>query len=130
MDIHKIKLLYYTVKYLKPIQVYYRLYYLTRNTLIGKKVKKKTPANFNSIVWKNEFSYVNSYLDKDNSFTFLNFSHSFFDEIDWNYNSYGNLWTYNLNYFDFLNQKNISKETGLLLIQDFIDNDVFLKDGK
>ena len=130
MDIYKIKLLYHTVKYLKPIQVYYRLYYFIRNILIGKKVKKKTLANFDSIVWKNGFSYENSYLDKDDSFTFLNFSHSFSENIDWNFNQFGKLWTYNLNYFDFLNQKNISKETGLQLIQDFIKKDTLLKDGK
>ena len=35
-----------------------------------------------------------------------------------------------MNYFDFLNQENISKETGLQLIQDFIKNDALLKDGK
>jgi len=35
-----------------------------------------------------------------------------------------------LNYFDFLNQENISRETGLRLIQDFIKNDALLKDGK
>jgi len=130
MDIHKIKLVYHTVKYLKPIQIYYRLYYFIRNTLIGKKVKKKNLPNFSSIVWKNEFRYENSYSDRDNSFTFLNFSHSFSNKIDWNYNRFGKLWTYNLNYFDFLNQENITKETGLRLIQDFINNDVFLKDGK
>ena len=46
------------------------------------------------------------------------------------FNQFGKLWTYNLNYFDFLNQENISKENGLRLIQDFINNDAFLKDGK
>ena len=46
------------------------------------------------------------------------------------FNQFGKLWTYNLNYFDFLNQENISKETGLQLIQDFIKNDALLKDGK
>ena len=66
MDIHKIKLLFNTILYLKPVQVYYRLYYFLRNRLIGKKVKKKKVANFSPIVWKNGFNYENSYLDKDN----------------------------------------------------------------
>jgi hypothetical protein len=130
MDIHKIKLLFNTILYLKPVQVYYRLYYFLRNIFIGKKVKKKTLANFNSIVWENEFNYENSYLDKDNSFVFLNLSHSFSDKIDWNYNRFGKLWTYNLNYFDYLNQENISKETGIILIKDYIKNDNLLLDGK
>ena len=130
MDFYKIKLVYYTLKYLKPVQVYYRLYYFIRNILIKKKVKKKTLHNFDSIAWKNGFNYENSYSDKDDSFTFLNSSHSFFEKIDWNFNQFGKLWTYNLNYFDFLNQKKISRETGLQLIQDYVIKDALLKDGK
>tara|TARA_Y100000385_G_C12820191_1_gene520034 strand:+ start:376 stop:732 length:357 start_codon:yes stop_codon:yes gene_type:complete len=118
MDTHKIKLLFNTILYLKPVQVYYRVYYLIRNIFIGKKVKKKTLTKFEPIFWKNEISYKNSYRDKDNSFAFLNLSHSFSDKIDWNYNQFGKLWTYNLNYFDYLNQNNISKETGIRLITD------------
>ena len=130
MDIHKIKLLFNTILYLKPVQVCYRLNYFLRNRLIGKKVKKKTLPNFSSIVWENEFNYENSSLEKDNSFVFLNLSHSFSDKIDWNYNRFGKLWTYNLNYFDYLNQENISKETGIILIKDYIKNDNLLLDGK
>src|SRR5699024_9499842 len=47
--------------------------------------------------------------------------HTFRDSIDWNYNKYGKLWAYNLNYFDYLQQSDITKEQGLELIHDFID---------
>ena len=110
--------------------MYYRLYYFLRNRLFGYNVKKKNIYDFNPIVWENRFDYENSYFKKENSFTFLNISHFFSDKINWNFNQFGKLWTYNLNYFDFLNQENISKENGLRLIQDFINNDAFLKDGK
>ena len=130
MDIHKIKLLFHTVKYLKAIQMYYRLYYFLRNRLFRYNVKKRIIHDFNPIVWENEIDFDNSYFKKENSFTFLNIPHSFSDKINWNINQFGKLWTYNLNYFDFLNQENISKETGLQLIQDFIKNDALLKDGK
>ena len=70
------------------------------------------------------------YLKSNKSFTFLNITHQFPDQIDWNCNYYGKLWTYNLNYFDFLNQEGMSKETGIELISDFIKNDKILKDGK
>ena len=130
MDIHKIKLFINTIIHLRAIQIYYRIYYFLRNRLFGYNVKKKIINDFNSIVWKNRFCYDNSYFKKENSFTFLNIPHSFSDKINWNYNRFGKLWTYNLNYFDFLNQENISKETGLQLIQDFIKNDALLKDGK
>ena len=130
MDFNKIKLLINTVIHLRAIQIYYRFYYFLRNRLFGYNLKKRIINGFNPIVWKNRFDYENSYFKKENSFTFLNISHSFFDKINWNFNQFGKLWTYNLNYFDFLNQENISKETGLRLIQDFIKNDALLKDGK
>lgn len=110
--------------------MYYRLYYFLRNRLFGYNVKKRFINDFNLIVWVNSFYYENSYFKKENSFTFLNISHSFSDKINWNFNQFGKLWSYNLSYFDFLNQENMSKETGILLIQDFIKNEVLLKDGK
>ena len=130
MDFNKIKLLINTVIHLRAVQIYYRFYYLLRNRLFGHNVKKRMINDFNPIAWENRFVYENSYFKKENSFTFLNNSHSFYDKINWNFNQFGKLWTYNLNYFDFLNQENMSKETGLQLIQDFIKNGALLKDGK
>jgi len=130
MDFNKIKLLINTVIHLRAIQIHYRFYYFLRNRLFRYNVKKRIINDFNSIVWKNRIDYDNSHFKKENSFTFLNIPHSFSDKINWNINQFGKLWTYNLNYFDFLNQENISKETGLQLIQDFIKNDATLKDGK
>jgi len=130
MDFNKIKLFINTIKYLRPIQVYYRLYYFLRNRILRYNVKKRIINDFNPIVWRNKFDYENSHFEKNNSFTFVNIPHSFADEINWNFSQYGKLWTYNLNYFDFLNQGNMSKEIGLLLIKDFIKNDALLKDGK
>ena len=67
---------------------------------------------------------------KNNSFEFLNIKHQFKDKIDWNLGDYGLLWTFNLNYFDFLNQKDITKEKGIKLITDFIDNYSLINQGK
>ena len=50
-------------------------------------------------------------------FTFLNLGHKF---TDWNYTEQGTLWTYNLNYFDFINQKDIAKEDCCYWIDKFI----------
>ncbi|HEB62595.1 MAG TPA: heparinase, partial [Bacteroidetes bacterium] len=41
----------------------------------------------------------------------------------------GKLWTYNLNYFEYLNQENISKGEALDLIRDYIQNFDNIKDG-
>src|SRR5699024_5675775 len=54
-------------------------------------------------------------------FTFLNQSHTFGNGINWSYSKHGKLWAYNLNYFDYLQQEDISKEQGLELILDFMD---------
>ena len=127
---HKIKLQFNTIIYLKPIQVYYRIFYFVRNRFIGIKDSKKRLPSYNAIVWKNGLNYENSYSNKDESFTFLNLSHSFCDIINWNHDQFGKLWTYNLNYFDFLHQRDMSKDLGISLIINYIKNDAFLKDGK
>ena len=55
------------------------------------------------------------------SFRFLNQSHQFNNyEINWNYDGYGKLWGYNLNYMDYLLQSNMEKERGLKFIHDFV----------
>jgi hypothetical protein len=81
------------------------------------------------IVWHDLILNNNSYLG-GSKFSFLNIEHDFKQEIDWDYEGYGKLWSFNLNYFDFLNQSNIEIEDGLKLINDYISKDAFLNDGK
>ena len=52
-----------------------------------------------------------------------------FANIDWNFDSYGKLWTYNLNYFDFLLQEGITVDAGLELMQDYLKKASYRKDG-
>ncbi len=69
------------------------------------------------------------------TFTFLNQPYSpELGPINWNYGNdgssqYGKLWTYNLNYFDFLNQPDLPADSGLVLIHDFINQSNSLRDG-
>ena len=130
MDIYKIKLLYNTVKYLKLIQVYYRLYYFLRNRIFSKEAAKKTVLIIDTIKWSNKLNSPLSYIEETNSFNFLNISHNFSGVINWNYDKYGKLWTYNLNYFDFLNQEDMPREIGINLINEYIKNGNILKEGK
>lgn len=65
---------------------------------------------------------------EEGTFTFLNQS-VHMTVIDWNYAKYGKLWTYNLNYFDYLNQPGLNAKVGLVLIRDFIVQTDSLKDG-
>jgi len=120
--------LYNTIKFLKLKQIKYRLYYLLRTkirkvigfTLVLSKKSKSVSLNL-----KESIHVIDTYKGS-NEFIFLNLAKKF-DKIDWNYSTYGKLWTYNLTYFDFLSQKdNINKREQ---IESFIDNLENIKDG-
>ena len=67
-----------------------------------------------SICYKQHFPYSLNFgpARDDNYFSFLNNKYKFHNEVDWNFDGFGKLWTYNLNYFEFLNCTNVSKELG------------------
>lgn len=120
MGAGKLKLIYYTLIYLKFKQIYYRLFYIIRNKLFKKEYNHKVQYEITSFLWEDGIESSFFYDYKDNSFSFLNITHAFNNEIDWDISSYGKLWNYNLNYFDFLNQEEISRKTGLNLILSYI----------
>jgi hypothetical protein len=62
------------------------------------------------------------------TFDFLNQKVTF-DEIDWNYSKNGKLWTYNLNYFDFLFQDDVTIGMGEELMVDFCKKHNQIRDG-
>ena len=114
--------LFNTVKYLKPTQVYYRLYYFARPRIRNIYGFQYPLAVSSKSVTLTLQPSIASYASVNNkTFGFLNLSHTFENGIDWNYAKYGKLWTYNLTYFDFLQQEGMTKESGLKLIYDFIE---------
>ena len=129
MDKNRLIQFIYTVKYLKLKQVFYRLYYFFKKRVVKNHPTKRIPLNFTPIMWKNGIDNYTSFDSADLTFNLLNISHSFKKEINWNYNNHGKLWTYNLNYFDFLNQNNLVKEDALFLINDFIQKKDSVIDG-
>jgi len=118
-------LLLVTLKHVKVKQIFYQVYYraCTKSRL---KFKKKHIVSYGLVLLKG-INQPKSYIARK-TFSFLNITTSF-ESIDWNYTLHGKLWTYNLNYFDFLNQKEISKVEGLILLQDFIAKGTVLKDA-
>lgn len=123
--------LFNTVKYLKPIQIYFRLFYFVRarvRRVMGFNPFIQTGTNSTPLTLASSIYAYDSY--DNNKFHFLNLVKIFDKKIDWNYDVFGKLWTYNLSYFDFLHQKKMRKDEGLKLIYDFIENDVLLKDAK
>lgn len=120
MGANRIMILYRTVRYLKPIQLVYRgkqLFY--RFFPVKVKWDDREIAGVD-LYFEDSIPFNDSYSASDSTFSFLNRSHSFSSGIDWNWLGYGRLWTYNLNYFEFLNQENCSKEDGVVLIDEFL----------
>lgn len=128
MDFGRIKLILNTVKYLKFEQIAYRVLYALRKRFITKEYSITPNRPFEKTSWVNTIEKATSYV-QEKEFRFLNISHKFSDKIDWNYAQYGKLWTYNLNYFDFLNQAEIDQREALFIIHDFIDRNNELLDG-
>ena len=125
----KYRYLWNTVKYLKFIQVYYQIYYRLKikfNLGFNPKYRLSKAEEFS---WTHTVYNLTTYLG-NNTFNFLNRPKKFQNNIDWNFPDFGKLWVYNLNYFEYLNQKNISKEEALQLVYRYIDVYDHCEDGK
>lgn len=119
-----------TIKYLKLSQIFYRLYYIFKKKICKFFSIKTMFVKKSNTVLLSLTKPINSHTSYLNgSFNFLNLSYNFSNNIDWNFAKYGKLWTYNLNYFNFLNQKEIDKQDAIGLIYDFIDKIQTSKDG-
>jgi len=119
---------YDTLRHLKWVQIKYRLIYKLKSADKLVTVSKDMIAKKNRLSLQASITGNRSWLS-DNTFEFLNIKHQFKDSIDWNYRAYGKLWTYNLTYFDFLEQEHISKKEGLVFMHDFIHQLPLVKDG-
>lgn len=129
--LNKYRRIFNTVKYLTLTQIYYRIFYTIR-----KKLRRLTGHKYVYVIdSKRAHLYMlpsiaaNKCYDYDGIFTFLNLPFRFCDVIDWNYSDLGKLWTYNLTYFDYLNQNDMTREAGLALIKQFVSDIDKIKDG-
>ena len=119
MDLHQIKRLYHTLKHLRFTQVYYQVKYRLVKPKRATKPWAGSFAHLDLVVYPEKQT---SLLITNNlwSFNFLNLEQSFYqDSLDWSFGDYGMLWTYNLNYFDWLHQSGMSKEQGLKTLNQF-----------
>lgn len=117
---------------MKLVQVRYRVYYTLKNNWNRVVGQKQSMTSDMPSITSSKFPFsipsIEAWLPHD-EFVFLNFRAVFEDRIDWNFANHGKLWVYNLNYFEYLHQKNFSTSEGLRLINDFIDNSNEVKDG-
>lgn len=113
--------LYHTLRHLKLQQWWYRAWYKVKP--YTSPTKMDIPLTQAMVFGTKDFYRHNTqpcYEVRDNTFTFLNISHSFGDNIDWDYEAYGKLWAYNLNYFGWLNDESLSVESRLRTIRTYI----------
>ena len=134
MTKNQLSLYWNTLRFMRFKQIRYRVYYTLRERYRRKKKfkynlfkdsKSKSLRLEPSIYAQNLLTVK----DQKKTFCFLHLSHSFEDKIDWNYSHHGKLWTYNLNYFEYLLQEKISDEDGIRLIEDFIKDIDQNRDG-
>jgi hypothetical protein len=113
--------LYHTLKHLKLQQWWYRGWYKVK-LYVSPKIMD-IPLTQAMVFGAKDFykhKAVPCYEVTDNTFTFLNITHSFGDHINWDHEEYGKLWTYNLNYFAWLNDESLSIESRLRTIHNYI----------
>lgn len=123
---------YHTLRHLRFTQIRYQLYYLIRRKLNRIPTIKDSDIGLSKDL--RSLSLVKSIpayarYNQAEGFSILNKQQYFSEEIDWNFSDFGKLWTYNLNYFEYLQQDDLSLETGLRLIKNYIDKTPVLKDG-
>ena len=93
----------HTIKYLKPVQLYGRLFFMLN--FPRPDLRPPPPLRRPSrAYWTSPIHRKPSFLPPK-TFSFLNETHSL-DEIGWDNPNILKLWKYNLHYFDYLNTKN------------------------
>ena len=113
---------FHTLKYLRIKQFYFRIYYFFRlkiRSLLKHTYPLQIDAKSSKVTLFASIPFPK--LFSDGSFCFIGISHRFENGmIDWNCLDHGKLWTYNLNYFEFLQQEDMHTQEGIALIDDFI----------
>lgn len=121
--LRKVKLLFNTVRHLKPIQVFYQVYYRIKPTKnLGHYIVESKTIDFTKVDFKYDVPVADC-IKQNNIFNFLNLSQQFPNKMDWNFQQYGKLWNYNLQYFSYLDQDQLDnefKESLLLSINDWL----------
>ena len=103
-----------TVIHLKPVQVFYQV----KNRLVKPAYVALEEPGVRCPRLKTVPVPRYKCLDGER-FSFLNLEHEF---AGWDFNEYGNLWTYNQNYFDWLNQEGMGADEGCRWIDRFIED--------
>ncbi len=117
---------FHTIRYLKPVQLRYRIFYAIRNRLrkltgfrypVEREPNEIMPLNLAPSIKRSPI-----WNSATNRFEFLGLEHTFGAQVDWHFNKFGKLWTYNLHYFEYLCCESIQPEEALELMRHFVAN--------
>ena len=117
-----LSLYYNTLRYLKPEQLFFQVYYKVRSKMFGLLGRKPCYTYYRQgfpIVFSKFPERCESYYGED-MFCFLNLSHRF--DGSWDNRAQGDLWRYNLNYMDYLLQPSMGVAEGYRWIENFIES--------
>jgi hypothetical protein len=129
--------LWHTLRHLKPRQVAYQLYYrltkrLSENGMKLSVVDEEAGFRFSPLAEGIPVA-ANQLPERytEAGFCFLNKQLRFpsFSTIDWTFAEHGKLWTYNLNYFEFLRQPDLDPDVGEQLINSWVTSNSTHPDG-
>lgn len=118
-----------TVIHLKPVQIGFQVLYRIWKPFLR---DVQAPLHRRDIGWPVIESHSKPTLSvqgEHSTFSFLNKSKTFPGDVDWNFSGYGKLWTYHLNYFEFLLDKTVSYQVCHDLIDQYQGARHELKDG-
>lgn len=124
----KISRYYHTIKYLKLSQLAYQFYYrIKKNSYIDCPKSftfSKIQLNIPFFPAQNTLQIGDAY-----EYQFLNKAIQYTYQIDWNDNRNGKLWTFHLNYFDFLSQSDLEVSDKISIIKHYYEPRFEIKDG-
>lgn len=122
--------LFHTLRHLRLQQIFYQVFYRLSGKLQSRPQRSKYQESSNDLCRQHQsgksagprsFDLPTSFNGRA-SFTFLNVVKDFGEvsSINWNFNQPGKLWTYNLNYFEFIRQAEVKVSDAQELIDDWI----------
>ena len=129
--------LFRTVHYLRPRQLYYQLLYRLSGRLVqnGARAQVRSSLGAGAVLppLPVDAAIANALPVRltEAGFCFLNRTLRFtsFAGIDWNHPDHGKLWTYNLNYFEYLRQPGLDPDVGEQLIGSWVTHEDTHADG-
>jgi len=116
--------LFYTLRYLKWQQFFFRVYYPIKYIFFSPKEigdqQLECTRSHQKITFPSFLINQQLFDAQDQSFTFLNQRKYFAGPIEWSFDKFGLLWKFHLHYLDWLNDANLSVDDRLVTLQSFV----------